>query len=149
MRARHNREPLFYFGRYTGETPGGSWNPNNITLNQQNADEINNIAREIREQSEFREDIETSKGLFAVPEYGEMLTRWDMLSAPPDFLISNTSMLNVMLMRETEAPIFQRTRDWLNSNPKNQFTLVVDELHAYRGLPELKLPLHQGNSSAD
>ena len=62
-----------------------------------------------------------------------MITRWDMLDYPPDILISNTSMLNVMLMRQNEDEIFQKTRDWLAQDKQNKFTLVVDELHAYRG----------------
>ena len=42
-------------------------------------------------------------------------------------------MLNVILMREREAPIFQATADWLDSDESHVFTLVVDELHTYRG----------------
>ena len=38
-----------------------------------------------------------------------------------------------MLLRENEAPIFDKTRNWLESNPDNQFHLIVDELHSYRG----------------
>lgn len=42
-------------------------------------------------------------------------------------------MLNVMLMRDVESAIFDKTRRWLESDPENRFTLVVDELHSYRG----------------
>ena len=31
-----------------------------------------------------------------------MLTRWDMVRAPPDILVTNYSMLNAMLMRQLE-----------------------------------------------
>ena len=62
-----------------------------------------------------------------------MITRWDMISAPPDILVTNFSMLNVMLMRETEEPIFEATRRWLGASEQRCFTLVVDELHSYRG----------------
>ena len=58
-----------------------------------------------------------------------------MQDAPPDILITNYSMLNVMLMRDIEAPIFEATRRWLSANPDNVFHLVVDELHTYRGTP--------------
>ena len=42
-------------------------------------------------------------------------------------------MLNVMLMRSNEDSLFEQTRSWLSENKDSQFTLVVDELHAYRG----------------
>ena len=48
-------------------------------------------------------------------------------------MITNTSMLNIMLLRDTEKPIFDKTRDWLAASSSNKFTLVVDELHSYRG----------------
>ncbi|MGI8550555.1 MAG: helicase-related protein, partial [Dehalococcoidia bacterium] len=55
-----------------------------------------------------------------------------MQDAPPDILITNYSMLNIMLLRKMEENIFDPTRKWLES-PTNIFTLVVDELHMYRG----------------
>ena len=50
-------------------------------------------------------------------------------------LVSNFSMLNVMLMRDLEEPIFEATREWLREDESNVFTLVIDELHSYRGTP--------------
>ncbi len=67
------------------------------------------------------------------PRRAELLTRWDMICDPPDVLVTNYSMLNVMLMRRLEDPIFEQTRAWLEFDPANVFTLVVDELHLYRG----------------
>jgi len=64
---------------------------------------------------------------------GEMWSRWDMQDHPPDILITNYSMLNIMLMRGVEAAIFDQTRQWLQQDPANIFHLVVDELHLYRG----------------
>jgi len=66
---------------------------------------------------------------------GEMWSRWDMQDAPPDVLITNYSMLNIMLMRDIETSIFDLTRQWLSDDPSNIFHLVVDELHSYRGTP--------------
>jgi hypothetical protein len=66
---------------------------------------------------------------------GEMWSRWDMQDAPPDILITNYSMLNIMLMRDIETSIFDLTRQWLSDDPSNVFHLVVDELHSYRGTP--------------
>lgn len=65
----------------------------------------------------------------------EMWSRWDMQDQPPDILITNYSMLNIMLMRSVEAPIFDATRAWLAADTRNIFHLVVDELHTYRGTP--------------
>ena len=67
------------------------------------------------------------------PRRSEMVTRWDMVATPPDILVTNYSMLNVMLMRQFEDPVFQQTRAWLERDPSHVFTLVVDELHLYRG----------------
>ena len=71
-----------------------------------------------------------------------MWSRWDMQKTPPDILITNYSMLNIMLMRSIEKPIFDQTRDWLESDPCRNtdhplhvFHLIVDELHSYRGTP--------------
>ena len=48
-------------------------------------------------------------------------------------LVTNYSMLNIMLMRTIEAPIFDATRIWLREDRSRVFHLVVDELHSYRG----------------
>ena len=69
---------------------------------------------------------------FAAPTNGEMITRRDMVEDPPDILVTNYSMLNVMLMRDIESDIFEQTRQWL-TDERNVFNLVVDELHLYRG----------------
>ena len=56
-----------------------------------------------------------------------------MVSAPPDILVTNYSMLNVMLMRDREENIFDATASWLEEDASRCLTLVVDELHTYRG----------------
>ena len=63
----------------------------------------------------------------------KLLTRWDMLRTPPDVLVTNYSMLNVVLMRAREDALLDRTRAWLEADRSRAFTLVVDELHTYRG----------------
>lgn len=63
----------------------------------------------------------------------ELLTRHEVLEHPPDLLITNYSMLEYMLMRPLERPIFDRTRAWLAANTSERFLLVVDEAHLYRG----------------
>ncbi|WP_330848769.1 DEAD/DEAH box helicase [Aurantiacibacter sp. MUD11] len=138
--------PLFYFGRYTGATPGGTNFPP-AKLLADDRKRVNSLAREIkdiaRETRDLRAAIEADPdsvedrveaiAQFSDPYCGEMLTRWDMVAAPPDILITNTSMLNIMLLRDIEAPIFKKTRDWLKKDSSATFTLVVDELHGYRG----------------
>ena len=42
-------------------------------------------------------------------------------------------MLEYMLMRPLERPIFDNTREWLAENPDERFLLVIDEAHLYRG----------------
>ena len=66
---------------------------------------------------------------FYVPQLdgAEMRSRWDMQADPPDLLVTNYSMLNVMLRRRRDDPIFELTQRWLE-NPSHVFTLVVDEL---------------------
>lgn len=63
----------------------------------------------------------------------ELITRHEAQANPPDILITNYSMLEYMLMRPIERPIFESTRDWLEDNPDETFLLVVDEAHLYRG----------------
>lgn len=63
----------------------------------------------------------------------ELLTRHEVLSAPADVLVTNYSMLEYMLMRPLERPIFEATRTWLEQNPDQRLLLVVDEAHLYRG----------------
>ena len=75
--------------------------------------------------------------LYHVPcmesDSAEMWDRFSMQDNAPDILITNYSMLNVMLMRENESKIFEDTKKWLAQDPKNVFHLVIDELHTYRG----------------
>lgn len=130
------KAPLFYFGRYTGATPGGTFRP----LGKLKADDrrrVATVARELRdimkEADKLRGRDDDIRAQFSDPACGEMMTRWDMIETPPDILITNVSMLNIMLMREVEEPIFQATRNWLAESPDHCFSFVVDELHSYRG----------------
>ena len=68
-----------------------------------------------------------------LPDDPELFTRHEVLEAPPDLLVTNYSMLEYMLMRPLERPIFDATRTWLADNPNERLMLVVDEAHLYRG----------------
>lgn len=73
---------------------------------------------------------------FQDPHGAEMWSRWDMQDDPPDIMITNHSMLNIMLMRRTEADIWDQTAEWLRGHSAESprlFHLVIDELHSYRG----------------
>jgi DEAD/DEAH box helicase domain-containing protein len=125
--------PDLWFGRYTSATPGGTRMPDANGKHTR----VPEMAKQLRELVAEYEDLEgADPGLFAHladPRSAELVTRWDIVATPPDILVTNYSMLNVMLMREFEAPIFAQTRKWLKEDRDRVFTLVVDELHLYRG----------------
>ena len=124
-RGRHR----FYFGRYTRRTP--------VAGDRSRAKE-SDLRREL---ISLQTDAQAVAGTPDAARFfqdltgAEMWSRWDMQDQPPDILITNYSMLNIMLMRSVEAPIFDATRNWLASDERNVFHLVVDELHTYRGTP--------------
>ena len=64
---------------------------------------------------------------------GEMLIREDMYDHAPDIMITNVSMLSIMLMRAEEQRMLDQTRDYYSNNPNAVFHLIVDELHLQRG----------------
>lgn len=129
----HRSGHRFYFGRYTGATPVTGSRTNGLRVKElatylRATEARGNRARELAAQL-ADEDLQ-----YFVPRLdgAEMRSRWDMADAPPDILITNYSMLNVMLLRDRDTHFFESTRRWLE-NPANRFTLVVDELHTYRG----------------
>lgn len=67
------------------------------------------------------------------PTDREMMTRHEMQARCPELLITNYSMLEYMLMRPIERDIFDQTKAWLKADPRNEFILVLDEAHMYRG----------------
>ena len=121
----------FYFGRYTGLTPvsGKEKTGSNASLQRLRTelDKLHRQAEKVRDSEEKRyyfpsTDIATA----------EMWSRWDMQDHPPDIFITNYSMLNIMLTRDIEQSIFEKTKEWLQKED-SVFHLVVDELHSYRG----------------
>lgn len=73
------------------------------------------------------------KRCITLPNDPELFTRHEVHEAPPDILVTNYSMLEYMLMRPLERPIFDQTRAWLRENPSERLLLVLDEAHLYRG----------------
>lgn len=122
-----------WFGRYTGATLGSG----DLPTRPRDRRRVDAAAQELRAMAAAYDSLVTAAGVdlaqFPDPRQGEMLTRWDMVADPPDVLVTNYSMLNVMLMRGVEEPLFEATRTWLARDERNVFSLVVDELHLYRG----------------
>ena len=124
-----------YFGRYTGQTIGSrvppigkvlKWNDLETAKQVEDIERTQNIVRDSKVDPSVQYEFPTHR-------FGELLTRWDIISTPPDILITNNSMLNVMLAREDENPIFESTRRWLSESKDHKFHLIVDELHSHRG----------------
>lgn len=67
------------------------------------------------------------------PFDAELITRFEMQNCPPDILITNYSMLEYMLMRQREANIWAKTKQWLDISTDNRLLIVLDEAHMYRG----------------
>ncbi|NKG19880.1 DEAD/DEAH box helicase [Paeniglutamicibacter terrestris] len=124
-----------WFGRYTGATLGANRLPAAKDKSMVSAvcQEIQELEQEFASLRDSAEVKESDLALFTDPTSNEMVTRWDMVQDPPDVLVSNFSMINAILMRKFENPIFEQTKAWLESSPEHVFTLAVDELHSYRG----------------
>jgi ATP-dependent helicase YprA (DUF1998 family) len=124
----------FYFGRYTGQTP--------VSGDENSPTQLPNLREYLRSTEarhqravELDKDEGSERKCFFVPalDGAEMRSRWDMQRHPPDLLITNYVMLNVMLQRERDHAFFDNTRRWIEDDPDHVFSVVVDELHMYRG----------------
>jgi len=149
-----------HFGMYTGRTPySGDAKPASNKelaatfrenyLVDQNADadlqrrQLNNInglksinkypARFSENGLEvFIENLE--KNIHRPSPYdAELITRFEIQNCPPDIVITNYSMLEYMLMRQREANIWNKTKEWLDASTDNRLLIVLDEAHMYRG----------------
>jgi Lhr-like helicase len=133
--ARHREGHRFTFGRYTGQTPKDD-------LRGRYSDWAGRArVAQLRDDSERRRlqadgrpnEFRAHRPFLPRPLGAEQLCRQDMIAHAPDILVTNYSMLNVMMLREDERKIFDQTRDFLADHPENRFYLIVDELHPYRG----------------
>ncbi len=132
------------FGRYTSQTPVPGPIPIPGSDGRESRNKLRARLRDMdRQQEELRKALQANPDADIALDYfprldgGEMWSRWDMQETPPDILITNYSMLNIMLMRSVEDAIFKKTREWLAEpgHPERVFHLIIDELHAYRGTP--------------
>lgn len=161
--AQHGRGNRLYFGRYNSATPipGDLWKLDDAGGQVPDVRKIKKLKEELAElaktsveideylkSDEFKQREAEAKSLrlvppdpveirsfFPRPDGAELRSRFDMQATPPDLLITNFSMLGIMLMREVDAPVFEETRKWLEADKNHIFHLVVDELHLYRGTP--------------
>lgn len=127
-----------YFGQYSGSTIGtGSLHPKNVDSVRREMRSLERTFNSLRNDAieNVKNNGEEDESWLKVPslDRGEMVTRWDMQESVPDILITNYSMLSIMLTREREAKMIEQTKDWLGENTNNRFYLILDELHSYRG----------------
>ena len=147
------------FGRYIGATVETGRKPLRSPTDNAGRRKVKSVRKRL---DEIRRSYEMVKALLRVaapdkrkellelmsffpvvePRAGEMLHRWEMQETPPDILITNFTMMSIMMMRTLEAGMFDHTRQWLEGDPHRHdasipptrvFHLVVDELHLYRG----------------
>lgn len=133
-----------FFGGYNGETIGKS--NYDLIPNDKKRDACKNVTEKLEKLGSTYKSIlkfvenntDKEDALYTSPRItegsftSEMVTRWDMQQTPPDILITNVSMLSIMLMRKAEREMFEKTKEWLAESKDNVFHLIVDELHMYR-----------------
>lgn len=149
-----------FFGRYNGSSPipgdlrkikaDGTVSVNTKKVNQlkerlkQLEVDATKVAQYIQENNIIGSEAKDLKSFFQRLDGSEMRCRFDMQLAPPDIMITNYSMLSIMLMRTVDSGIFEQTKSWLacedlepeqrEAEKRNRvFHLVIDELHLYRG----------------
>ena len=125
---KHLGGNLIRFGMYTSLTPP-TRGPEQSTKRQQ----FDEYVQQLAEEWESLTEELRSTGNWPALGGPEMLCRWDMQAAPPDILVTNYSMLEYMLIRPIESPIFDATRTWLEGGDERVVTLVLDEAHTYTG----------------
>jgi len=138
-----------YFGRYNGSSPVAgelkkikdddtfAINTNKVNQLKEQLQQIetdsNRVAQYIQQTGKTGNDEKDLKSFFQRLDGAEMRSRFDMQVAPPDIMITNYSMLSIMLMRDIDKGIFNETKQWLEESKNNIFHLIIDELHLYRG----------------
>lgn len=127
---RNRNGNRFYFGRYTGATPVSG-------PKEKAKDKLREEKRSLVRDWNAAKESGEKELLYHIPcmedDSAEMWDRFSMQENAPDVLITNYSMLNVILMRDNELKMFEDTRKWLAEDKHNVFHLVIDELHTYRG----------------
>lgn len=118
-----------FFGSYNGETLKSSDNKFKEKLEGISSQSVK-LAASVPANSD---DIYVLPRLDSNRFTSEMLVRDDMHKCPPDIMITNVSMLSIMLMRTEETGMLDQTKEYFEKNQDAVFHLVVDELHLHRG----------------
>jgi len=144
------------FGMYTGRTPyHGDYDEDRnynelapifdkyINLEDEDEDLYDDLLERGRIPAKNLEDFRNkgqsrSSQFRTQPGDTELFTRQEMHSpnengGVPDILITNYSMLEYMLLRPIEQPLFEETRQWLGEDEDNELNIVLDEAHLYHG----------------
>ena len=139
-----------YFGRYNGDSPVSGelhkMDSGNIVANEFT---WNRLKKEIEEieatwsetmryiyshrdelNQDEKDDLEIN---FQRLDGAEMRSRFDMQKTPPDILITNFSMLGIMMMRQIDSPIFEKTRGWLHCELSEDNELSRDRRRMKKG----------------
>ncbi|WP_051556561.1 DEAD/DEAH box helicase [Alkalihalobacterium bogoriense] len=136
----HLKGNKIYFGRYNGMSPvaGHEYTKTGIP-DRKKLEELAKRMKEMDETSNAALNYAEETNNPEIPFFfqkmngAEMRSRWDMQDFPPDILITNNSMLSIMMMREVDSGIFEETKKWLKESEEHVFHLIIDELHLYRG----------------
>lgn len=96
----------FTYGQYTGDTPED-------------------------ENDSFRNAKNKLDGRYA----GELVLRKEMRNTPPHILLTNYSMLEYLLLRPDDSPLFD------NGRAQHWTYLVLDEAHQYRGSKGIEMAM--------
>jgi len=138
------------FGMYTGRTPYPGITPKDsydkdLAKSLKRLLVSSGLSEEIHEKllkegkipakynlEHFIENLE--KGThFTDSKDAELITRFEMQKTCPDILITNYSMLELMLLRPHEENIWFSTKRWLKESEENKLLFIIDEAHMYRG----------------
>ena len=119
---------MIHFGMYTSLTP-----PTRGPEESYKREQFGAYLQQLAEEWESLTPKLRTTGNWPSVGGPEMLCRWDMQTAPPDIRVTNYSMLEYMLFRPIESPIFDATRVWLKGGDDRVVTLVLDEAHTYTG----------------
>jgi hypothetical protein len=101
----------FTFGQYIGETP----------------EDENDSRRHAKDLLAEREQKGSRQVVSGNVVHGELVLRSEMRKTPPHILLTNYSMLEYLLLRPDDSPLFD------NGQARWWTFLVLDEAHQYRG----------------
>ena len=135
------------FGMYTGRTPypgessktkdkklAATFQSDILSRDEQFIKELISLGRYPAKENfrEFVAELEEGKH-FINKRDAELITRHEIQATCPDILVTNYTMLQYMLIRKIEQPIWEATKKWLDASEDNKLLLIIDEAHMYHG----------------